>query len=57
MFRPFALVGGRAVATWRLRRGTVEVEPFDRVSRRDLRSLEEDADAVVRWLGPRWTGI
>ena len=43
IFRPFALVNGRAVATWRLRGDEVELEPFDRLTRKDAAALEADA--------------
>jgi hypothetical protein len=56
MFRPFALVRGRAVATWRLRGGEVELEPFTRVARAERAALEGDAEALLSWLGPRWVG-
>ncbi|MFL5780083.1 MAG: winged helix DNA-binding domain-containing protein [Thermoleophilaceae bacterium] len=52
MFRPFAMVRGRAVATWRLRAGAVEIEPFARIARADRDLLDQDARAVVRYLGP-----
>jgi len=50
IFRPFALVGGRGVATWRLSSGRVEIEPFARVSRADRVALSVDAEDVVRFL-------
>ena len=50
IFRPFALVGGRAVATWRLARGEVEIEPFGRLPAKDAAALRADADDVVRFL-------
>jgi hypothetical protein len=50
LFRPFALVGGRAVATWGLQAGKVELEPFDRLSAADAAALEADAADVVRFL-------
>jgi DNA glycosylase AlkZ-like len=64
LFRPFALVGGRAVATWRLNRpqggqtpfrrvegSPVEIEPLRRIARADMAALEADARDVVRYLG------
>jgi len=51
VFRPFALVRGRAVATWSLRDGRVAIEPFRRLARADRAALEADADDVVRYLG------
>jgi len=51
VFRPFALVDGRAVATWRFADGRVTVEPFDRLSPAVTRALDADAADVVRFLG------
>ena len=51
LFRPFALVRGRAAATWRLRDGRVELEPFGRMSRAVRRELDADAADVLRFLG------
>jgi winged helix DNA-binding protein len=50
LFRPFALVDGRAVATWRLTNGEVRLEPFTRLKRADTVALEADAVDVVRFL-------
>jgi hypothetical protein len=57
-FRPFALVRGRGVATWRFTDGRVALEPFVRVTRADLAALEADAADVERFLsaGPRGPG-
>jgi hypothetical protein len=49
VFRPFALVGGRATATWRLAGGRVELTPFGKLGRRDVRALDADAGAVLRF--------
>jgi hypothetical protein len=51
LFRAFALVRGRGVATWRLARGKVELEPFGRLGREDAAALEADADGLERYLG------
>jgi len=51
LLRPFALVRGRAAATWSLRAGEVALEPFRRLSRKDVSALERDAEDVVRFLG------
>jgi hypothetical protein len=51
VFRPFALVRGRAAATWRLAGGVVALEPLGPMSRRDAAALRADADDVVRFLG------
>ena len=50
LFRPFALVKGRAVATWRMAGGEVALEPLGPISRTDARALEVDAADVVRFL-------
>jgi hypothetical protein len=50
VFRPFALVDGRAVAVWRLARGKVEVEPLGKVSKKASAALEEDAAEVLSYL-------
>ncbi len=50
LFRPFALVRGRAVATWAMPAGKVVLEPFGRLGARDARVLERDAADVVRFL-------
>jgi Winged helix DNA-binding domain len=51
LFRAFALIDTRAVATWRMPAGKVELEPFERLSRAQLHALEADAKDVVRYLG------
>lgn len=51
LFRPFALVRGHAVATWRLVSGRVVLEPFGRLARADRSALGADAEDVVRFLG------
>jgi len=53
LFKPFALVRGRAVGTWRLAGGEVEVEPFGRLSRDVRAALEADGEDVVRFLVTR----
>ena len=50
LFRPFALVGGRAVATWSMRAGEVVLTPFERLARADAAALEADAADVARFL-------
>jgi hypothetical protein len=50
LFRPFALVDGRAVATWRLIRGKVEIEHLERVTTKAAGRLEADATAVEAFL-------
>ena len=50
VFRPFALVGGRAAARWSMAGGEVVLEPFGRLSRRDSAALKAEAADVVRFL-------
>jgi hypothetical protein len=50
MFRPFALVGGRAVATWSMPRGRVTLEPFGRIAAPILADLDREARDVERFL-------
>jgi len=50
LFRPFAMVRGRGVATWRLNGNSVELEPFEPISRADMAALRRDAGGVERFL-------
>jgi hypothetical protein len=50
LFRPFALIRGRAAATWRMTAGKVELEPLSSLSRVDRTALLADAKDVVRFL-------
>ena len=50
LFRPFAMVDGRAVATWRLVKGRVEVEPLGRIAKQDRAVLDADAADVERFM-------
>ncbi|MGE0066934.1 MAG: winged helix DNA-binding domain-containing protein [Solirubrobacterales bacterium] len=50
IFRPFALVGGRAVATWRFQRGKVGVEPLEKVTKKAMKALDAEAADVERFL-------
>jgi DNA glycosylase AlkZ-like len=50
VFRPFALVDGKAVAVWSMPRGEVEIDPFDGLAARDDAALRVDAQDVVRFL-------
>jgi hypothetical protein len=52
VFRPFALVEGRAAATWRLERDGVLLEPFRPLAAEDRAALERDGAALLRWLQP-----
>jgi hypothetical protein len=49
-FRPFALVGGRAVGTWKISDGEVTLVPFGSLKRADRVALEADAADVMRFL-------
>jgi hypothetical protein len=51
IFRPFALVHGRAAALWRLAGGRVALEPFGSFASRDTAALRRDAADVERFLG------
>lgn len=51
IFRPFALVDGRAVARWRLTAGKLTIEPLGRIAKRDAAALDADAEAVLGFLG------
>jgi hypothetical protein len=50
LFRAIALARGRAVATWKLSAGKVELAPFARLSGKDAAALKADADDVLRYL-------
>ncbi len=50
LFRPIALVDGRAAGIWSMPRGEVVIEPFGRIAPRDASALEADAEDVVRFL-------
>jgi hypothetical protein len=53
IFRPFALVRGRAAATWSITRGQVEISPFGRLAAADAAALAAEASDVERFLrGP-----
>lgn len=50
IFRAFALVRGRAAATWKLSRNDVELEPFGRLRKAERSALATEADDVRRFL-------
>ncbi|MBS1860193.1 MAG: AlkZ family DNA glycosylase [Actinobacteria bacterium] len=50
IFRPFALVEGRAVATWGYPKGKVAIEHLERVPKTTARRLEADAREVESYL-------
>jgi hypothetical protein len=51
LFRPFALAGGRAVATWTITGGQVVLAPFGELDTETRAALESDAADVTRFLG------
>jgi winged helix DNA-binding protein len=51
LFRPFALVRGRAAATWSISAGRIVMHPFARLTRRDESALRRDGLDVARYLG------
>jgi hypothetical protein len=51
VFRPFALVRGRAAATWRMPGGEVVLQQLRPLSRADAAALRKDAADVRRFLG------
>jgi hypothetical protein len=62
LFRPFALVDGRAVAIWGLASGQLTLTPLEPITRASRAALEQDAAAVLTYLGfapvkpLRWAG-
>ncbi len=50
IFRPFALVDGRAVATWKLSGRKLEIEHLGRVTKKATAALEADSQAVLAYL-------
>jgi hypothetical protein len=53
IFRPFALVDGRAVALWRYAGGKVAIEHLGKVTKKAAAALKADADAVEEFLADR----
>ena len=51
LFRPFALAGGRAVATWTITGGQVALTPFTPLDAATRAALDADAADVTRFLG------
>ncbi|HWC48098.1 MAG TPA: winged helix DNA-binding domain-containing protein [Solirubrobacterales bacterium] len=51
IFRPFAMIEGRAVATWRLASGKLTIEHLGKVKKKDEAALEADAARVLEFLG------
>jgi hypothetical protein len=50
IFKPFALVDGRAVASWKFAGGTASIEPLGKVTKKAMKALEADAVDVERFL-------
>lgn len=50
IFRPFALVEGRAVGVWGLARGVVSLRPFESLPDATVAALRQDAADVLRYL-------
>jgi hypothetical protein len=60
IFRPIALVDGKAVAIWSLASGVLTIDPLQPLSATVRRALERDAQDVLRFLAlppepPRFT--
>jgi hypothetical protein len=53
IFRPFALVEGRAVATWKFAKGKVTIDHLGKVTKKVAAALEADAGRVVDFLAQR----
>jgi Winged helix DNA-binding domain len=53
LFRPFALIAGRAAAVWRISAGEVEIEPLRSLSDAEAAALRNDAQRVTRFLSDR----
>jgi len=51
IFRPFAMVDGRAVAVWKLSAGKLTMDPFAPIAAKDEAALQADAEDVIRFLG------
>jgi hypothetical protein len=50
LFRPFAMVKGRAVGTWKLGQGKVTIAPLGRISKQASAALAADAADVERFM-------
>jgi hypothetical protein len=50
LFRPFALIRGRAAATWSISAEGLTLEPFGRLTRPDRATLEREGEDVKRFL-------
>jgi hypothetical protein len=56
LFRPFALVGGRAVATWKIAGGRVVLAPFSEIDAVAQAVLDVEAADVTRFLAGEASG-
>jgi hypothetical protein len=56
IFKPIALVGGRAAGTWSMPGGQVELSLWEQPSRAAATALRRDAAAVQAYLSPASTG-
>jgi hypothetical protein len=57
IFRPFALVRGRAAASWSMPGGEVVIEPFGRLAKADAAALDKEAQDVRRFSAPEPGGF
>jgi hypothetical protein len=53
VFRPFALVDGKAVAIWSLASGRLTIDPLEPLTKSVRSALEDDASDVLRFLALR----
>jgi Winged helix DNA-binding domain len=52
IFRPFAMIDGRAVATWKLAGGKLTIEHLGKVTKKAAAALEAEAAEVLDFLAP-----
>ena len=57
LFRPFALVEGRAQAIWGLAGGTITIRPLEPIDPATLDALSDDGADVLRFLGLTLSGV
>lgn len=57
LFRPFALVRGRAVATWGLTGGVMSLEPFAPISGEEYTALQAESRRILAFLGVTGAGL
>jgi hypothetical protein len=51
LFRPFAMVDGQAVGTWRLAAGKVTIEHLGKVRKTDAAALDDEVARVLEFMG------